>query len=117
MFNLPIEKCEIKFKAEPEHCVIRDHFDSGEPELDLKTEQDILDRLNDGDGYAWFCARVSVSYGEITEHTYLGGCSYKDEKDFVENSGYYDDMVEEARIDLELRLLELYNNLKSLDKD
>jgi len=27
---------------------------------------------------------------------YLGCCSYKDKKDFIENSGYYEDMVMEA---------------------
>lgn len=51
---------------------------------------------NNGNFYAWFCAHVKVTYKGFEADDYLGGCSYKSERDFKENSGYYIDMISEC---------------------
>jgi hypothetical protein len=117
MIKLPIEKCKVSFNALNEDSSVRGNYIlSDDEDFDRKCENEIQDRINDGDEYAWFCARVSVSHAGITEDTYLGCCNYNNEKQFLE-SGCYQDMIEEARVKLETRLQELSNNLKSLDKE
>lgn len=48
-------------------------------------------------GWGWCSARMEVklSSGEIGT-AYLGNCSYLSAEDFVENSGYYSQMFDEA---------------------
>lgn len=41
----------------------------------------------------------------------LGQCSYKNRQDFVQNSGYYEDMVKEAIIDLNRQIKKRTNEL------
>lgn len=63
---------------------------------DFDNEEDIKEierQYNNGNEYAWFCAHVTVKYKGLEADDYLGCCSYKSERDFKENSGYYDDMV------------------------
>lgn len=61
-------------------------------------------RLEDGDAWAWCSVTVRAAFGELTEETYLGACSYKDEADFIKSSSYYDDMRQEVEEKLEQRL-------------
>jgi hypothetical protein len=70
----------------------------------------IEDQLQRGNEWAWCSIKISVSYGGLTRHEYLGGCSYESEKSFVEGSGYYDDMVTTA-------LKELATDLEILGND
>ncbi len=92
-------KFEITVTAEPEHEEVRGHFASGEPEYDRADEEAILARLAKGEEWAWCCVKVTVSCGELSEHAYLGCCSYQDEEDFRAD-GYFDDMVHECKVEL-----------------
>ncbi len=82
-------------------------FDSGNsPEdraADLAMFKDMRARLNAGDIWAWFSAKVTVSFDGLTSDQYLGACSYTDEADF-RNDGVFDDMVSEAIDDLNAQI-------------
>jgi hypothetical protein len=73
---------------------------SGDDALDKQVEDKIIDRLNDGDVWAWASVCVKVTYLGLEAKEYIGGSCYEDENDFVKNSGYYDDMVAAAIDDL-----------------
>lgn len=47
----------------------------------------------------------------IEGDSYLGCCSYSSKQDFIENSGYYDQMVEDAIADLQPQIQTYYENL------
>jgi hypothetical protein len=70
-----------------------------QPDWDFEDEadkQDTLDRINSGD-LVYFIARVQAFKNGIELGTdYLGGCCYDSYMQFVEASGYYADMVENA---------------------
>jgi len=112
---LPIKQCEIIFTNEPEYIPIEGNcMDSGDKDYDKKCEQEIINDLVYNE-YAWFCAKVVVSFSGIeSEAEYLRCCSYKDKNDFINNSGYYDDMVSTAHSNLESKLTNLYDTLSKL---
>ena len=75
---------------------------SGDPKLDKEVEDEILDRLDKGDVWAWACVRVIAKFKDMDRPVgvaHLGGCSYKDEEDFKQG-GYFEDMKGEALQDL-----------------
>ena len=65
---------------------------SGDDDTDKRIEDEIIERLDRGDVWAWALVEVRVSKGGLTESDYLGGCSYRDEKGF-KRGGYYYDMI------------------------
>lgn len=65
---------------------------SGDDELDKKVEDQILNRLDDGDEWAWAMVLVQGEYHGLTASDTLGACTYNNQTDFEQNSGYYDDM-------------------------
>src|SRR5688500_7160137 len=78
---------EIEFEREEEEI---------SPEDGLYTDEQanyVREQYNNGNEYAWFSAKVTVKYKGFEATDYLGCCSYKSEKDFKQNSGYYKDMV------------------------
>jgi hypothetical protein len=88
---------EITFMAEEEDVEVRGNFDSGDAAADKALEDEIIARLDSGDIFAWFCARVRVTYrGILTADTYLGACSYANEEDFKQDGGYFKQMVDEC---------------------
>jgi hypothetical protein len=74
------------------------HEDS-ELDWDFENEEDkqnTLRRINNGD-LVWFVARVQAFKNGIELGTdYLGGCCYDSYMQFVEEGGYYADMVQNA---------------------
>ena len=78
---------EVVLSVAPETDDPRDHFDdNGE------TEQAIAEGR-----YEWFMARVEAQRDGITLGTdYLGGCCYESARDFIDESGYYADMVAQS---------------------
>lgn len=67
------------------------------PDWDMtKEERDELIEKIDNGSLLWVIARVEVKKKSIVlGSSYLGGCCYKDTKDFLMD-GYYEDMVNEA---------------------
>lgn len=83
----------------------RGNVDSGDAEADKALEDEILSRLDRGDLWAWCIVEVkaiwtSPSGKRYMGNDYLGGCSYRDEKNFTTEDGYYPDMKKAALADL-----------------
>jgi hypothetical protein len=73
---------------------------SGDDDTDRDAEDEIIDRLDRGDIWAWASVKVEavldVDGEEFIGDDYLGGCSYADYRDFIAPGSYYDDMKAEA---------------------
>lgn len=84
---------DITLDAIPETVRVRGNASAWSEEKDKAYEDDILARLESGDIWAWFTAKVTVrdSYGREASD-YLGCCCYEDERDF-KRGGYYLDMI------------------------
>ena len=85
---------DITLEAIPETVRVRGNAQaSGDDALDREVEDEILARLESGDIWAWFTAKVTVrdSYGREASD-YLGCCCYEDARDF-KRGGYYLDMI------------------------
>jgi len=91
------DKYEVFFQALPEEISVRGNaLASDDERLNKEAEDEILQRLESGDIYAWFTAKVTVRDEEGNEASdYLGCCSYESEKDF-RAGGYFQDMVDEC---------------------
>jgi hypothetical protein len=99
----PITEQEAQFSIEClEECVqVRGNaIASGDDRLDTNTENLILEELDSGNQWAWCTVRVVAEWNGLEGDDYLGCCSYKDEKDFIERSGYYEDMKAQALAEL-----------------
>jgi len=84
---------EIELEAtQDDLCVRGNALASGDDEIDRACENEIIRRLDSGDVWAWASVEVKVTKGGLSESEYLGGCSYRDAKDF-KRGGYYYDMV------------------------
>lgn len=46
--------------------------------------------------WGWCCVKITVLGGKREGTSYLGNCSYKNAQDFIKNSGYLQQMVDEA---------------------
>lgn len=99
---------DVEFTIEPqeEYIPIRGSFDSGDPEHDEQTALEI-ERQLEYNIWAWCCVKVTAEYKGMEGTDYLGACSYESEKDFVENSGYYEGMKDRA-------FQELLDSIKAL---
>jgi hypothetical protein len=82
-----IDGFTVTLSVAPEDTDPRDHFDD-----DGETAQAIADGR-----YDWFMARVDASREGVTLGSdYLGGCCYDTAHAFIRDSGYYNDMVQNA---------------------
>lgn len=94
-----------RITAEQDDQPVRGNIiDSGDEKFDKEVEDSAIQRLDDGDVWAWAVVTVTASVvvnGERFEgRAYLGGCSYKDVEDFKEQNDYAIQMEQEAREDL-----------------
>jgi hypothetical protein len=81
----------IVFSVTHEDCHPRDCFDFDEQEL-----SDLCEKIDRG-FYSWFVARVDAyKHGILLGSDYLGGCLYESPMQFVKESEYYSDMVDNA---------------------
>ena len=96
------DKYEVFFQALPEEISVKGNaLASDNEKLNKEAEDEILQRLESGDIYAWFTAKVTVRDEDGNEASdYLGCCSYENEKDF-RAGGYFQDMVDECIRQLE----------------
>jgi len=95
------EGFEINLTLEPEY---------EQPDWDFESEQqkqDLLDKIESGE-LLWFVAKVTASKcGVELAVDYIGGCCYKSIDDFIENSGYYEDMKQTCINNAKEKILEL----------
>jgi hypothetical protein len=84
---------------------------SGDDAYDKKVEDEIIARLENGDVWAWATIKVTAEWNGLEGVNYLGACCYKDEKDFKQPGGYYDDMKAEALADLKQTIKDLQSKV------
>ena len=89
-----IDDCWFKVECLEEDMPITGNASAIDDETDAQIESEIAESLNHGNPWAWCCVKVTCGFDDwqITGTDHLGGCSYKSEQDFVENSGYFQDM-------------------------
>lgn len=73
---------------------------SGDDAHDKAEEDKVIQRLDDGDVWAWCSIEVRGIWEGLTASDYLGGCSYDSEEDF-KRGGYYDDMLQTVTRELQ----------------
>lgn len=111
------EEAEIQVIRLDEDSPIKGNASAIDPETDAKIEADIIEQLNSGNEWAWCMVKV---YAEIDGFkgpaNYLGQCSYKSRKDFMEDS-YYDDMRNQALEDLKNEIERMNERFAELVRD
>lgn len=99
--KLTLDDVEIVLRVEPEQESVRGNaLASGDDAVDKECEDQILDRLRDGDDWAWAAVTVEARYHGLTGRDHLGCCTYRDEADFRE-SDYFTSMKVEALASLQ----------------
>jgi hypothetical protein len=106
MLTLDKIKFDIIVHPEEEIPVRGNAIDSGNPEADRLVEDRILQDLR-SNAWAWCQVEVRGTVGSLTASDYLGCCNYSDQDDF-KNGGYYDDMLENVRAELEKQVMEVW---------
>ena len=84
---------------------------SGDEDFDHQVESEILKRLEQDDVWAWATVCVTAEWEAVKEKEYLGCCCYESEEDFRNNSGYFEEMVDQAITSLNTRLQGLYERM------
>ncbi len=113
--KLTREDVEIKLEALEEDIPVRGNaIDSGNKEHDRQVEDQILKDLEEGNEWAWCCARVAVKWGQFRSVVHLGACSYANEEDF-KKGGYYEDMILEALEDLNKQVAQAAESIAKLE--
>jgi hypothetical protein len=100
----------IDVYAHPEDIPIEGNvLASGNDKEDKLAEDLVREELEDGNEWAWCLLQVEVtdmdSENENVVSEYLGGCNYRSKRDFIANSGYYEDMVNECIARLEVKFM------------
>lgn len=101
--NIQIPEDEVTYTldVQPEDIPVRGNaLASGDDEEDRRAEDEIIERLEAGDVWAWASVVVRAEWNGFVGRDYLGGCSYANEDDFKAPGGYYDDMKQQALDDL-----------------
>ena len=107
------EEVAIHLKADPECIPVEGNaMASGDDAFDRQIEEEILAHLEQGDIWTWAAVTVTVSWGPFSASDHLGCCSYAHEEDFRQPGGYFDDMVDDALVELNKILLDAYRQLK-----
>lgn len=107
-----LKNAEFTIECEPEDMPVRGNaMASGNDAEDKEAEDWIIDQLNSGNEWAWCSVKATAKWGDIEGVDYLGGCSYKSKRDFIENSSYYEDMRDEAMDDLKRQLTKHFESI------
>lgn len=104
-----LNEADIEYTLEllPEDMPVRGNaLASGDESEDKRAEDAILKEL-EWNPWAWCCIKVTASWHGIKGVDYLGGCSYKDEMEFKQEGGYYEDMKAQALEDLKRTIREM----------
>jgi len=82
---------------------------SGDADVDRSFEDEIIEDLEAGNPWAWCLVRVTAGLegSALRGVAYLGGCSYESEDDF-KVCGCYDDLRDEALLDLQRQVDDLF---------
>lgn len=89
---------------------------SDDADADAQMVQEIKDRLDRGDTWAWCTVKVTAKWKKWEGDDYLGQCSYDSEADFKKD-GYYEDMKAEALADLRSKVQAHADDVDTLERD
>lgn len=104
----------ISFDPQEEDVPVRGNaLASGDDALDKECEDKIIERLNQGDLSAWFCAKVTAECFGFKESTYLGACSYDSFEQF-QSDEYYKQMIDDVLSELANTLIRKQSVLNTL---
>lgn len=107
-FKLPtINEVEFEIEVLEEDIPVNGNVTAIDDETDFKNEQVVISEIEKGNVWVWCTVKVTASYKQHEGSDYLGCCSYKDQSDFVNNSGYYEDMKKIAYNELIIELKSL----------
>lgn len=111
---LTLSEVTVRLSAEMDWAPVRGNaLVSGDDAFDKQAEDEVLTRLDQGDIWAWAAVTVTVAWNGQEASTHVGCCSYRDEADFRQPGGYFDDLVGEALDGLNQALEELYARLSA----
>jgi hypothetical protein len=98
----PLTETEVEFSISvlPEDIPVHGNASAIDEDTDARIEADTRRELANGNDWAWCVVRVTAKWGDYEGHAYLGGCSYRDEREFTHPDGYYPQMKAEALEDL-----------------
>jgi hypothetical protein len=96
MKKIELKDCVVTVDCTPETIPIEGNASAIDDRTDREIVNNIRKQLEIGNAWAWCIVCVTVEYRDIEENEYLGGCSYNSRYDFIHNSGYYEDMVNEC---------------------
>lgn len=103
---------KIAVTAFPEEIPVKGNaMSSGDEDFDHQVETAIYERLKMDDIWAWTTVCVTGAWEELTMHEYIGCCCYDSEEDFRNNSGYFEEMVDEILANLNKRIQNLYEKM------
>lgn len=112
---------DIIVECLPEDLQIKGNASAIDDETDAQVEREILEQLDSGNEWAWCTIKVSLKWKGYEGTDYLGACSYKSKKDFIEANDYFPDMVAIAFNDLVDNIESDINNtidsIKELNKE
>lgn len=98
----------ITLEARPCDLPLEGNASAIDPETDAEIIRMIREELDAGNVWAWCEVYVTVRYRDVLSHTAaLGGCSYKSEKDFRHDNGYFGDLVAECIDAINAQLVKL----------
>jgi hypothetical protein len=98
--KLTVDDVEFKIHVHPEHIPVQENaIDSGDETYDREIEDNIIERLNNGDIWAWCTVEVQARYDIFKGEDFLGCCSYSDQEEF-EADEYFGSMKQQALEDL-----------------
>ena len=95
----------ISIESEVEPMSYEDEFD----EDGIKAVEQAIENNYQ---WGWCSVHVTAKYSGLVGEDWLGGCSYKSEQDFIDNSGYYQDMMDTALQDLVNQIWEVLEQLE-----
>lgn len=87
---------------------------SGDEAADKAAADEVIQRLRNGDVWAWALVKVTASWKGFKAMTVLGCCSYENEAEFRSDS-YYEQMQTEALAELNSQLQMTANVLAPLE--
>jgi len=114
--TLKIEACDIPIRGNA--------IASGDDAYDKTIEDDLMYRLENGDIWAWFNAtaivEISVNGVKFQGLEFLGACSYKDLKQFLEDGDYGRDLIdcawERAIVSIEEYVSAVHGTIETIAK-
>lgn len=116
--SVKLEDCIIRVEAHPEEISIDEYAKT----LDNPQEanKDIRERRKRNRQWGWCMVQVTVQkklHPDIAGTEHMGCCSYENKQDFIENSGYYEDMLKEALDGANRAVYEKYCEVQDLIDD